>query len=123
MSQLGNLIREGAQRHSQQAHGDFYDNGAVCALGGAILAWREDRGDPIMLPNMIKATEWEHILLPDMISDLDIPDWEYAHICPADDCSEVHLHVTGCVMHLNDDHYWTPEEIANWLDLHFPETA
>jgi hypothetical protein len=31
-------------------------------------------------------------------------------------CDVTHTTVQGAIMHLNDDHHWTREKIANWCD-------
>lgn len=39
--------------------------------------------------------------------------------CPATGCVR-HEGLLIAVIHLNDDHYWTRERIADWVELHEP---
>lgn len=36
--------------------------------------------------------------------------------CPVVECEEFHLRIYGVIAHLNDEHRWTREAIADWLE-------
>lgn len=83
-----------------QAFGDWRDdNRATCALGAAAVA----------------ELGYEHEY------GIDLGEfWPYGITaradCPESNCYICDLHIFGVVMHLNDDHKWTREAIADWVE-------
>lgn len=90
---LAELIREGAQLHPQGFHHLFH-NGRTCVWGAAHEALT---GFPIALPTF-----------EGLGADLD---------CPA--CFKPPPYGGLGIDHLNDDHHWTRERIADYLDTFF----
>ncbi len=94
-------VRLGAML-TKQARGDYFRYGrggevvATCAYGAALLA--------------VGAADKEN-------RDSQ-PRWPYMRrlaVCPARGCGEVHRR-SDLVMHLNDDHRWSRERIAAWVE-------
>lgn len=105
MLRLSEAIRLGSTMKPQGFFG-FHPNGGTqsCALGAA--------GDAIGITLVTIAP------LPKEWCDLNrihpLPP------CPVDGCSGVRITFLGTIAHLNDDHRWTRERIADWVELHEP---
>lgn len=87
---LSEAIREGAKRHPQ-IFGDLYNrvDGAVvgsCALGAAMLM---QRSFPLLQSSRVT--------------------------CPACMDPRIHTRLDNIITHLNDNHRWTREAIADWV--------
>ena len=102
--ELANAIRAGAARRPEQAYGDYYvGRYASCALGAAYegiyrLAKDMDGRRPT------KDLTWFFDCLEGTIR------W-----CPVDKCKK-HLLLSAMIVHLNDVHHWSREQIASWLE-------
>ena len=104
MLKLSEAIRLGATLHPQatgvyavgNAHGEVL---ATCALGAALVAIGQN---------------------PMIASELDdIPaEWipPGGFLCPACLYGDYSNHLDNMVGHLNDDHHWTREQIADWVE-------
>ena len=99
--ELAEYIRAGMKRRPDQAFGDYYQGQtASCALGAAYEAMYR-------LPREGTKTT----------RDLD---WFFdcldtVKACPADGCKKK-LFLAAILVHLNDDHLWTRDQIADWLE-------
>lgn len=49
--------------------------------------------------------------------------WHIKEECRTQQCAEFHKDFIYMIIHLNDDHKWSFEEIANWLDIHSNQTT
>jgi hypothetical protein len=100
--ELAEYIRNGAARRPEQAFGDYFDgDNASCALGAAYEAMyrmprQRDRQHPT------RDLEWFFDCL------------DTVKRCPADGCKK-RIYLAALIVHLNDDHRWTREQIAEWL--------
>jgi hypothetical protein len=108
---LSDAIRLGAMIRPQ-AHGRFFRDGNSCALGAALEAsglavYDEEYSMDEQAP----------------LSDRLIVDHAaLIHECPAG-CSEFsHLphRIDAVIVHLNDRHEWTREQIADWVETYEP---
>ena len=102
--ELAEFIRAGARRRPDQAFGDYYrGRSASCALGAAYEGMYR-------LPEHMngnrptKDLEWFFDCLEGTIRK-----------CPAEGCRK-RLTLASILVHLNDDHRWTREQIALWLE-------
>jgi len=101
---LAAAIRKGAERRPDQAFGDYFvGRRASCALGAAYegmyrLAEDMDGRGPT------KDLGWFFDCLENVV-----------RFCPAKDCRK-HLVLSSLIVHLNDAHHWTRDEIATWLE-------
>jgi hypothetical protein len=112
---LSDAIREGAKEVKQGFGSYFYKQGQTqyaCALGAASLG----------LAAVMKET-----IDPETYSF--IPEFETPRRtsrCPVPDClgycSNHNCQVDDLVIHLNDEHEWTFDQIADWIDCLEPET-
>ena len=104
VKELAAAIRKGAERRPDQAFGDYFiGRNASCALGAAyegIYRLAEDMGGR----RPTKDFEWFFDCLDSVIR------W-----CPVEGCKK-HLVLSAMIVHLNDAHEWTREEIATWLE-------
>ena len=102
--ELATAIRVGAGRRPAQAFGDYFvGRHASCALGAAyegLYRLAEDMGGK----RPTKDLRWFFDCLENTAS------W-----CPVEGCKK-HLLLSGMIVHLNDHHEWSREQIANWLD-------
>ncbi|MDH4064659.1 MAG: hypothetical protein OEW19_09680 [Acidobacteriota bacterium] len=101
--ELAAFIRAGAERRPEQAFGDYFKGRhASCALGAAYEGMYR-------LPDQAEGTrptkdlEWFFDCLEGSVRR-----------CPAEGCRKT-LTLASLLVHLNDDHRWTREEIAGWL--------
>lgn len=102
--ELASFIRAGAQRRPDQAFGDYFDGRrASCALGAAYEGMyrlpREVGGT-----HPTKDLEWFFDCLEGSVRR-----------CPAESCRK-RLVLAAIIVHLNDDHRWSREQIATWLE-------
>ncbi|MCC7177479.1 MAG: hypothetical protein IT177_03730 [Acidobacteria bacterium] len=102
--ELAAFIRAGAARRHDQAFGDYFrGRNASCALGAAYEGMYR-------LPDNADGTR--------PTKDLD---WFFDCLegtirrCPAEGCRK-RLTLASILVHLNDDHRWTREQIAAWLE-------
>ena len=108
--ELAEFIRDGMTRRPDQAFGDYYTGRtASCALGAAYEAMYRLPLDA----NGQRPTR-----------DLD---WFFDCLdtvkkCPADGCRK-RIFLAALLVHLNDDHRWTREQIAGWLAGDTPATS
>jgi hypothetical protein len=100
--ELAAFIRSGALRRPEQAIGRYFrGNHASCALGAAYegmykLPGETEKADPS------KDLQWFFFCL-DTVKQ-----------CPAEGCKKK-LSLAAVIVHLNDDHRWTREDIATWV--------
>jgi hypothetical protein len=100
--ELAEFIREGAKKRPDQAFGDYYrGTTASCALGATYEAMYH-------LPANAEGTRPTRDL-----------DWFFHCLdtvkpCPVDGCKK-RIYLAALIVHLNDDHRWTREAIADWL--------
>ncbi len=100
--ELAAFIRAGAERRTDQAFGDYFDGkNASCALGAAYEAMYRMPHEP----GHARPTR-----------DLD---WFFDCLdtvkpCPGEGCKK-RLFLAAIIVHLNDDHRWSREQIAAWL--------
>lgn len=100
--QLADAIRSGAEHRPRQAFGAYFDDhGGSCALGAAYEG-------VYRLPEQVAGTIPKR--LDRFFHCLD----NVSKRCPAG-CRK-RIPVGALIVHLNDDHGWTREMIAAWLD-------
>lgn len=103
--ELAQFIRAGAQRRPDQAFGDYYrGRSASCALGAAYEGMYRLPDNPNGT-RPTKDLEWFFDCLEGSI-----------RTCPGGDGCKKSLSLAAILVHLNDDHKWSREEIASWLD-------
>jgi hypothetical protein len=102
--ELAAAIRVGAERRPEQAFGDYFvGRRASCALGAAyegMYRLAEDMGGK----RPTKDLTWFFDCLESTFR------W-----CPVDGCKK-HLVLSTMIVHLNDRHQWSREQIATWLE-------
>jgi hypothetical protein len=102
--ELAAAIRAGAERRPQQAFGDYFvGSRASCALGAAYegiyrLAKDMDGKRPTK----------------DLVSFFDCLEGSVRR-CPVEGCKK-QLLLSAMIVHLNDLHEWSREDIATWLE-------
>jgi hypothetical protein len=103
--ELAQFIRSGASRRPEQAFGDYYrGRHASCALGAAYEGmYRLPQQAANIRPT--KDLEWFFDCLEGSVRK-----------CPGGDGCKKSLSLAAILVHLNDDHKWSREEIASWLD-------
>jgi hypothetical protein len=100
-AELAKAILDGAHVRPDQAFGDYFlGRRASCALGAAYKGMYRLPGDasgirPKHLERLFDCLEWS------------------LRSCP-EGCKE-RLSLGAMILHLNDDHRWTREAIANWV--------
>jgi hypothetical protein len=100
--ELAEYIRAGTKRRTEQAFGDYYDGqNASSALGAAYEAMYR-------LPTDADGKR------PTRDLDWFFDCLDTVKPCPGDGCKK-RLFLAALLVHLNDDHRWTREQIANWL--------
>ena len=104
---LSEAIRLGAMMRPQAFH-HLLTGGGSCAVGAALEAngIPYDESYVIQLPHDLDVA-WCAILLE-------------RHACPVDNRAES-VRVGDLIVHLNDDHRWTREQIAEWLSTAMPK--
>ena len=102
--ELAAFIRAGATRRPEQAYGDYFKGKfASCALGAAYEGMYR-------LPENVEGTrptkdlEWFFDVLEGTI-----------RTCPMDGCKKK-LVLSALIVHINDAHRWSREQIATWLE-------
>ena len=99
--ELAEYIRAGSQR-GPQCFGSYFDErGGSCALGAVyegVYHLPRDHGK----------------LIPDHLERLFRCLDEVTKRCPAEGCKK-RLPLAPMIVHINDDHRWTREQIADWL--------
>ena len=103
--ELAEFIRQGAKRRPDQAFGDYYSGrSASCALGAAYEGMYRlpDQAGNI---RPTKDLEWFFDCLEGSVRK-----------CPGGDGCRKSLSLAAIMVHLNDDHKWSREQIASWLD-------
>ena len=101
---LADAIRKGADRRPEQAFGDYFrGRKASCALGAAYEGMYRlpDNADGT---RPTKDLEWFFDCLEGSVRR-----------CPADGCRK-RLTLASILVHLNDEHRWSREAIASWLE-------
>lgn len=106
--ELAEFIRTGAHERSEQAFGDYYTGeNASCALGAAYEAMYRLPKKP---GHPTRDLDWFFDCL------------DTVKACPAAGCTKK-LYLAAIIVHLNDDHRWSREEIALWLEGKTPAPA
>jgi hypothetical protein len=101
--ELADFIRTGMKRRPEQAFGDYYKGqNASCALGAAYEAMYR-------LPEKV---EGQH---PTRDLDWFFDCLDTVKSCPAEGCRK-RIYLAALLVHLNDDHRWSREQIASWLE-------
>jgi hypothetical protein len=101
--ELAEFIRTGSQRRPVQAIGHYFrGRNASCALGAAY------EGMYRLPSDMDKARPSKDLAW--FFSVLDT-----VKKCPAEGCTK-RLNLAAVIVHLNDDHLWTREDIAAWVE-------
>ena len=100
--ELAEYIRAGMKRRPDQAFGDYYQgHNASCALGAAYEAMYR-------LPSEAEGKR------PTRDLDWFFDCLDTVKACPGEGCKK-RLFLAALLVHLNDDHRWSREQIANWL--------
>lgn len=100
---LSEAIREGAKMNPQ-CFSVYANDGATCALGAAVTAI----GSPEIL-----AIGWPMEFLWNQFPYISRLSAE----CPVDECQTcAATEFLGVIAHINDEHRWTREQIADWLE-------
>lgn len=102
--ELAAFIRAGASRRPDQAYGDYYrGKSASCALGAAYEGmYRLPAEAGGMRPT--RDLEWFFDCLEGTVRR-----------CPVDGCTKT-LVLAALIVHINDAHRWSREQIATWLE-------
>jgi hypothetical protein len=102
--ELAAFIRAGASRRPEQAYGDYFKGKyASCALGAAYEGMYR-------LPDNVEGTrptkdlEWFFDVLEGTVRS-----------CPVEGCKKK-LVLSALIVHINDAHRWSREQIATWLE-------
>ena len=98
--ELANAILAGAHRRPLQSFGDYYGpEGGSCALGAAYEGI-------FLLPRHVERFHPKVWRVFDILENV-------SRSCP-EGCKK-HIPVGALIVHLNDDHHWTRERIAEWV--------
>ena len=101
--ELANAIEEGARRRPTQAFGEYFsETGGSCALGAAYEGAYALPRDP----------HEAHSIRPRLHRLFDCLE-QVRRRCP-EGCNK-RLPLNAIILHLNDDHHWTREQIVEWL--------
>ena len=101
--ELADAIAAGARRRPRQAFGEYFsDAGGSCALGAAYEGAYALPRDP----------HEAHGIRPRMDRLFDCLE-NVRRRCP-EGCNK-RLPLNSIILHLNDDHHWTREQIVEWL--------
>ena len=109
---LSNAIREGAKLRPQGFKAYFdEENGVVCscALGAAFEAVTGK------LPRLGNANYIDEIVLPILNTNFSFFNTTARCACPVEDCNSEIFSPFNLIIHLNDTHNWTREQIAGCL--------
>lgn len=100
--ELANFIRAGARR-GPQCFGSYFDEqGGSCALGAVYEGvYHLPRNHGKLIPDHLER----------LFRCLD----EMTKRCPDNHGCTKRLPLASMIVHLNDDHRWTREQIAEWL--------
>jgi hypothetical protein len=100
--ELAAAIRTGTQKRPVQAIGRYYRGSqASCALGAAYEGiYRLPSDMDASRPS--KDLQWFFFCL------------DTVKVCPVEECKK-RLSLAAQIVHLNDDHRWSREEIAAWV--------
>ena len=108
--ELAASIRAGMTRRPLQAIGHYFEGTrASCALGAAYDGMYRLPGD-VAKANPSRDLEWFFTCL------------DTVKRCPAETCKKK-LSLDALIVHLNDDHRWSREQIADWLGSEPTKTA
>jgi hypothetical protein len=100
--ELARFIREGMKRRPEQAFGDYYHGkDASCALGAAYEAMYR-------LPALADGQR------PTRDLDWFFDCLDTVKPCPEAGCKK-RIYLAALLVHLNDDHRWSRDQIADWL--------
>jgi hypothetical protein len=100
--ELAEAMRQGMRRRGEQAFGEYFGgSGRSCALGAAydgmyLLPADPGKGRPQQLDRLFECLEGT------------------VRRCPHAGCRKK-LALGVIIVHLNDDHRWTREQIVEWL--------
>jgi len=97
--ELADAIQAGAQLRPQAFGAYFSEDGGSCALGAAYEG-------AYTLPNDVRAIRPRLERLFDCLENV-------RRRCPVG-CRK-RLPLNAIILHLNDDHHWTREQIVDWL--------
>jgi len=102
--ELADAIVAGARRRPMQAFGEYFDDrGGSCALGAAYEGAYALPRDPHEA-HAIRRPRLERLF--DCLENV-------RRRCP-EGCNK-RLPLNTIILHLNDDHHWTREQIVEWL--------
>jgi hypothetical protein len=105
--ELAQAISLGARRRPEQAFGHYFvGHRASCALGAAY-------------EGMYRLPEEAGQILPKRLERLFDCLEGTIRRCPEDGCRK-HLILAAMIVHLNDDHLWSRERIAGWIEEPVP---
>jgi hypothetical protein len=99
--ELADAILEGVQRRPEQSFGEYFKGRkSSCALGAAYEGlYRLPREADGIKPRRLD-------LLFECLDNA-------VRVCP--ECAKKRLPLGAIIIHLNDHHHWTREQIASWL--------
>ena len=98
--ELAQAIRAGIERRPTQSFGEYFgENGCSDALGAAYEGI-------FLLPRDVRGYHPRVWRLFDLLENT-------ARRCPA--ACHKHLPIAALMVHLNDDHHWSREQIADWI--------
>ena len=101
-AELARAILTGAERRPKQSFGAYFDGaGGSCALGAAY------EGIYLLPRNVGEATPQRMDRFFHCLENV-------SRRCPAG-CRK-QIPIGAMIVHLNDDHLWTREQIADWLE-------
>jgi hypothetical protein len=107
-AELAQAIMIGVKRRPVQSFGEYFgDNGGSDALGAAYEGI-------FLLPKDVQGFHPRVWRLFDLLENT-------ARRCPAG-CKK-HLPIAALMVHLNDDHEWTREQIADWVRGEIPPNS
>ena len=108
-TKLSDLIRIGARRRPQCFGAYFSSEGGSCAMGAAMEALTGSTDVRMGIEALRRA-------FPDLLS------LDNLFVCPLapseiNGTLEVCIGLSGLVTHFNNDHRWSRERIADWLEV------
>lgn len=100
--ELAGAILAGAKRRPEQAFGDYYKGRqSSCALGAAYEGIYR-------LPDVAEG------IRPDRLDRIFECLENHVRRCPG--CDRKRLPLGALIVHLNDEHHWSREQIAAWVE-------